>query len=208
MEELYISYLENYLDKNFYMSISTPLSKFCEDLKLKKDETIMVELGSSQGHSAFTFSKYVKTLYCVDQWRGNPLIVDCNEKIFDKMCLLRDNIIKIKMNTLEAFKYFKDESIDILYIDADHSYSSVILDIMNWVPKIKWGGILSGHDYIPNETRDRYERKSTNGDVFEVIRDIFEDNVIMHEELNWHIYKTKDNKYFQQIQSPSAYVKS
>jgi len=46
---------------------------------------------------------------------------------------------------------YKDKSIDFVFIDGDHSYDAVIKDIKAWLPKIKTGGILSGHDYeIPS----------------------------------------------------------
>jgi predicted O-methyltransferase YrrM len=42
---------------------------------------------------------------------------------------------------------FSDESVDFIWIDADHHYSSVIQDIRAWWPKLKKGGIIAGHDY-------------------------------------------------------------
>jgi glycosyltransferase involved in cell wall biosynthesis len=36
----------------------------------------------------------------------------------------------------------------VSYIDADHRYESVVSDIQAWWPKVRPGGILSGHDYI------------------------------------------------------------
>ena len=43
-----------------------------------------------------------------------------------------------------------DDLIDLVYIDASHWYNDVINDINCWLPKIKSGGYLSGHDYVPN----------------------------------------------------------
>lgn len=44
---------------------------------------------------------------------------------------------------------FSDNSIDFIYIDALHDYESVKKDLHGWYPKVKKGGILSGHDYTP-----------------------------------------------------------
>jgi hypothetical protein len=41
---------------------------------------------------------------------------------------------------------FNSESVTFAYIDAAHDYESVKRDIAAWMPKIKSGGILAGHD--------------------------------------------------------------
>jgi hypothetical protein len=40
-----------------------------------------------------------------------------------------------------------DNSIDFVYIDSSHTYQETSLQMKLWWPKIKSGGILSGHDY-------------------------------------------------------------
>lgn len=40
-----------------------------------------------------------------------------------------------------------DRSLDFCYIDGDHSYSQVKLDIMNYSSLVKCGGVLGGHDF-------------------------------------------------------------
>ncbi len=52
----------------------------------------------------------------------------------------------------EAVKEFKDESLDFVYIDANHNYEFVKEDIELWYPKVKIGGIIGGHDYGPHES--------------------------------------------------------
>ena len=58
------------------------------------------------------------------------------------------NIIKIRKSSVEAAKDFTDGSLDAVYIDASHDENSVREDIKTWRPKIKPGGVLSGHDYV------------------------------------------------------------
>jgi predicted O-methyltransferase YrrM len=47
----------------------------------------------------------------------------------------------------EASSHFEDESLDFVYIDGDHTYNAVTLDLEKWYPKVKKGGLFYGHDY-------------------------------------------------------------
>ncbi len=58
-----------------------------------------------------------------------------------------DNITPIRMLSSEAAKQFEDRSLDFVFIDAEHDYNSVKNDILSWLPKIKNGGYIGGHDY-------------------------------------------------------------
>lgn len=50
--------------------------------------------------------------------------------------------------SVEAAAQFDDETFDFIFIDGNHYYNYVYEDIFNWFPKLKKGGIISGHDYI------------------------------------------------------------
>lgn len=52
----------------------------------------------------------------------------------------------IKDYTTEAAKQVEDESLDFVFIDADHSYEGVMRDVQAWAPKVRKGGIVFGHD--------------------------------------------------------------
>lgn len=51
----------------------------------------------------------------------------------------------------EAAKDLADGSLDLAFIDADHSYEGCARDIAAYWPKVKPGGWLSGHDYANND---------------------------------------------------------
>ncbi len=57
---------------------------------------------------------------------------------------LEPNIIAADSAT--AAGAFTDGSVDCAFIDADHSAEAVAKDIAAWLPKIKPGGVLCGHD--------------------------------------------------------------
>lgn len=47
-----------------------------------------------------------------------------------------------------AHHRYDDEVLDFVYIDANHSLLHVIQDLHYWVPKVKRGHLVSGHDFI------------------------------------------------------------
>ena len=48
----------------------------------------------------------------------------------------------------EAAESLEDSSVDAVYIDADHSKAAVLEDLALWFPKVRRGGVISGHDYL------------------------------------------------------------
>lgn len=125
------------------------LSRLAKNLK----KGVIVELGSYMGKSAYAMAfwtnKNVK-IYCVDLWNNTGMP---NKKIEDSFELFKNNlgeyfkkIIPIRSDTSTAANTFNEE-IDILFIDADHSYEGCKKDIVAWYPKVKKGGIILFHDY-------------------------------------------------------------
>lgn len=47
----------------------------------------------------------------------------------------------------EVVHLFENGSVDLPFVDADHSENAVREDIRNWLPKVKPGGAIAGHDY-------------------------------------------------------------
>jgi len=62
--------------------------------------------------------------------------------------------------SMNAVKMFDDESLDFVYIDANHDFAHVTEDIYHWSKKVRSGGIVAGHDYykdaIPNHIHVPY----------------------------------------------------
>ena len=52
-----------------------------------------------------------------------------------------------RMTSEQASSLYADGSLDLVFIDGDHSYEGCSTDIRLWWPKVKIGGILGGHDY-------------------------------------------------------------
>lgn len=119
---------------------------------IKGENLTLVEIGSYMGESMeiFAESGKFKEIYCVDPWEDSDTTtqnVSSSEIHFDKRKNKYNFVHKIKKTSDEASKYFNDLSIDVVYIDAEHTPESVKNDITKWLPKIKYDGYISGHDW-------------------------------------------------------------
>lgn len=54
----------------------------------------------------------------------------------------------VKKKSMDAVKDFEDESLDFVYIDANHEADFPYEDIVEWAKKIRKGGLIMGHDYV------------------------------------------------------------
>lgn len=52
-----------------------------------------------------------------------------------------------RMKSERAVKKYGDKSLDFVFVDGDHSYEGCKQDIELWLPKVKKGGWIGGHDY-------------------------------------------------------------
>lgn len=59
----------------------------------------------------------------------------------------KERIKFLYQDSAEAAKSVAEESVDFVYIDANHEYSHVLADIKTWWPKVRKGGFLCGHDF-------------------------------------------------------------
>lgn len=128
----------------------------------------MVEVGSWKGQSAVCMAVELENLgksgvkfYCVDTWTVEPT-EDYHQKdvyaqtgnlyqlFLANISPVRHIITPIRENSVVASKLFADQSSEIIFIDACHEYEFVKEDIAAWLPKVKSGGILAGHDYTDN----------------------------------------------------------
>lgn len=53
----------------------------------------------------------------------------------------------VKGFSVDVARGLPDGVVDFVYIDGHHSFQAATNDIAEWLPKIRPGGIISGHDY-------------------------------------------------------------
>jgi len=122
-----------------------------------------VEVGVYSGASCAFLAKQLlerKTpfeLYAVDLWDkvntetdydriiSTPIWIEFTTRLQQQHLL--EHVRVIQKESAQAAAGFADGSLDFVFIDANHSYEHVKADITAWKPKMKAGGMLSGHDY-------------------------------------------------------------
>jgi hypothetical protein len=118
-------------------------------------------VGAEVGVLAGKFSKVLTYkdpklhLYAVDAWKVYPgyKLFDFDQKVFDdyyeeaKQRLSGRNVTFVHKLSMDAIEDFEDESLDFVYVDANHEFMNVVQDITCWTRKVKKGGIVAGHDY-------------------------------------------------------------
>ena len=119
-----------------------------------------VEVGTFKG----TFAREILLnwtghLYMVDVWRGlddseyqdgsnHSIHTDAYELTMYNIRGFEDRATMIRTKSLQGADLFQDESLDFVYIDANHAYDYVVEDMEKWYPKVKKGGYFIGHDYL------------------------------------------------------------
>lgn len=103
-----------------------------------------IEVGTHLGEAALLFSSlpWVRRLRTVDNTLG-----DCIEEVSAR---LKGRAEIIRISSLAFAATLSPQSVDVVYIDADHSYPCVSADIRAYAPAIRGGGFLCGHDFCDN----------------------------------------------------------
>jgi cephalosporin hydroxylase len=152
-----------------------------------------VEVGSYHGRSTcfmaveiLNSGKQIK-FDCVDTWQGSEehqkgaLFEDATvvqgtlyHSFLRNIAAVRQVVLPIRMTSVEASTLYDDDSLDWVFLDAGHDYENVYQDLIHWLPKVKTGGILSGHDW-PHQ------------DIQRALQDVLTLPVYQHGDACWWV---------------------
>ena len=132
----------------------------------KHNSKIVAEIGVWKSHTLRTILRSdcdIKEYWAIDQWKvlGNEHGHMSNRTRADwdglywsscKYIPYFKQLKVLRLSSLDASKlfppkYFPNGYFDLVFIDASHFYEDVLDDIKLWLPLIKVGGVLTGHDY-------------------------------------------------------------
>jgi predicted O-methyltransferase YrrM len=146
------------LDFDEKLPIKVPIDKYRGLCGLFSE--LGFKVGAEIGVCKGMYSKWLSVkirglkLFCVDPYKSYKEYseyLDQNE--MDSLYkqaqqrLAKFNCEFVKKFSMDAVKDFNDNSLDFVYIDANHAFEFVVNDIAEWSKKVKPGGIVSGHDY-------------------------------------------------------------
>jgi precorrin-6B methylase 2 len=114
--------------------------------KLPASDPTLINIGAGAGTSAIA-------MLSADPF-AQVISIDVNPK---QLALERQNLELAGIPLFRCEQLLQDSAevgrtwdrglVDLVFIDGDHTYSQVQKDIRLWLPHIKPGGILCGHDY-------------------------------------------------------------
>lgn len=132
--------------------------------RLPDGPVVGAEVGVYDGRmSAHLLTRSDLTLYMVDRWAaplpsyaasGDPLAALKGDAMLRAMSDARDAVAyaggrarMVREDSQAATLRIDAGSLDFAFIDAEHTEEAVRRDIVAWLPTLKPGGLLCGHDY-------------------------------------------------------------
>jgi len=103
----------------------------------------------------------IETYYMIDPWRN---LADWNKpanttderfEAFHREALERTDAhaakrVVLRGTTIEVIDEIPDASLDLAYVDGDHTLRGVTIDLVRVLPKVRDGGWIGGDDFCPS----------------------------------------------------------
>lgn len=135
-----------------------------EQVAAAQDGARFVEVGSWLGRSTAFMGREILTsgkriqFFAIDTWRGSPaaqyqdVVAKHGGSVYDEFLFNMaacgvDRVVRSRIqDSVKASESFADGMLDFVFLDAAHDFHSVRRDVAAWLPKVRVGGVLAGHD--------------------------------------------------------------
>jgi hypothetical protein len=169
-----------------------------------KGYTVGAEVGVFQGQNAQVLLDTIPNLklYLVDpylaysyirrrsrnKWKWHQPTMDTIRRKALKRLADRD-VVWLMQPSKIASRYIDDGALDFVYIDGDHRFDYVMQDILEWAPKVRDGGCITGHDYGIRAVRAAVDVYAKRNDLKILVTDRKIDRGVAKCETSWWILK-------------------
>jgi len=168
------------------------------DLLKERPHQRGAEIGVFEGDTSYRLMEALpnlEKLFCVDPFEHYPdqtKTLNPNKAKFHdadynqvmktflgRMAPHTERYLLLREYSLAAARLIEDHSLDFVFIDGNHAYEYIMQDIQAWLPKIKSGGLLSGHDY-------RVKGHNRSFGVTKAVHEVFKDKFEFRRFVWWH----------------------
>lgn len=169
----------NFIPRPLDLQGWSPGKSVYDDITMKLAPQFIVEVGCWKGLSASYLASYLKDskagmLVCVDTWLGavefwTKHILGPDDTTRDLKLVngypsvyydflsnmvhlgLQEYVVPFPVTSPIAADFFKrrNQTVDLVHIDASHEYEDCLADIKMWWPRLRPGGVLLGDDFSP-----------------------------------------------------------
>lgn len=123
---------------------------------------IYLDVGTNQGNTAITMASALKhqkpekptKVYTIDNY--TQFLQGTKEQSIEKAKFNMsqfgiDDILSVHVgDDIEFIQSLLDNSIDMVFDDSDHAYMTTLNRLRNYVPKMNYNSVITGHDYFPD----------------------------------------------------------
>jgi hypothetical protein len=109
------------------------------------------EIGCFHGVSTEVLAMYCQSLYAIDPWLEDDAACPDGLNSYESFSARMrnyDNVYTLRTKSPAVCEQFHFGLFDFVYLDGMHTYKEVVEDIQAWLPLVRSGGFLCGHDYV------------------------------------------------------------
>ena len=139
---------------------------------------VSCEVGVWKGQFAETLLSQIPEIErytLIDPWRNLPdwnkpanksdiEFEDIRNEALRRVSPFQDKIVEIRDTTRNAQSHIPDGSLDLAYIDGDHTLRGITIDLFSMLPKIRANGFLGGDDFT--KTIWQHSKEFSPSEVF------------------------------------------